>query len=402
MRTRFNRSEKMKKTLKSIVFVLVSIVAVFATSTATYFATPSILQNLSEVMSEISQVFSDSPTILLDTTTVTVVDDGAIVCDSIMQGVRNSNLADGDYIFRVITSEETKGYPVELINYKEDVRYSLEEGQTSKTISLGDNTTDYKMLVVKYHGDLTIDKGITVTATNVLNLTYKKGMYVCVMENLLNNGQISMTARGTITTPENVYLWKNVDNTYEYIPESGASGLPARIPARGTGMKGNSETDRATGSGGQCGVITNGLSGSGGSYIGASTRGTSYAGGLLIISIVVLDNQGVISSNGPNGAGAWTSLLGQYKGAVGGGSGDGSVNIFYNQMLNQSKIEATNEFAQIEFNHNMGYQQLEPIITLSSEKIIMLPVKITSQQGTVFETAIYIEKVSDNNNLEQK
>ena len=37
---------------------------------------------------------------------------------------------------------------------------------------------------------------------------------------LKNSGTISMTARGTYNQKgENVYLWKNIDNTYEYIPE---------------------------------------------------------------------------------------------------------------------------------------------------------------------------------------
>lgn len=55
-------------------------------------------------------------------TTVTVADDGAIVCDSIVQGVRDCDLDDGTYTFRVAGktnsgTEETKDYLVEFINY---------------------------------------------------------------------------------------------------------------------------------------------------------------------------------------------------------------------------------------------------------------------------------------------
>lgn len=85
------------------------------------------------------------------------------------------------------------------------------------------------MLIVKYHKNLTIDAGVTVTATNVSNLTYKKGMYICVMGDLVNNGTISMSARGTYNQEgENVYLWKNTDNTYEYVPAVGGAGA-ARV-----------------------------------------------------------------------------------------------------------------------------------------------------------------------------
>ena len=99
------------------------------------------------------------------------------------------------------------------------MRYSPDDGEATKTVSLGDNTKDYKMLVVKYHKDLTIDKGVKLTANTVNGQTYKKGMFICVLGNTYNNGEITMTARGTYNCEgENVYLWKNVDNTYEYVP----------------------------------------------------------------------------------------------------------------------------------------------------------------------------------------
>ena len=166
---------------------------------------------------------------------ITIAEDGAIECDSIVQGVRDSELENGTYTFRITGNingtNETKDYKVELINYYDDVIYELDEGQTSKTISLGDSSTEHKMLVVKYHKNLTINSGVTVTATNVSNLTYKKGMYLCVIGELKNKGTISMTARGTYNCAgENVYLWKNLDDSYEYIPSEGAAGLAAKQP----------------------------------------------------------------------------------------------------------------------------------------------------------------------------
>lgn len=83
---------------------------------------------------------------------------------------------------------ETKDYPVELINYKDDVTYSLEDGEEEKTVSLGDTSDEYKMLIVKYHKNLKVDEGVTLTASTAvdengddLELTYKKGMYICVL-----------------------------------------------------------------------------------------------------------------------------------------------------------------------------------------------------------------------------
>ncbi len=236
-------------------------------------------------------------------TTVTTAEDGAIVCDSIVQGVRDCELDNGTYTFRVVGktsdgTEESKDYKVELINEYEDVTYSLEEEQTARTVSLGDDTTDYKMLVVKYHKNLTIDAGVTVTATTVNNLTYKKGMYLCVMGNLTNNGEISMTARGTYNIAgENVYLWKNVDDTFEYVPALGATGGAALSVGRGAvanGRAGNSGTDRQTGGGG---------TGAGRNWmktvtIGAGGRGTSYSGG---------SGSGAANSDGSSGGTAVSS-----------------------------------------------------------------------------------------------
>lgn len=221
-------------------------------------------------------------------TKATIASDGAIICDSIVEGVKNTNLSDGDYVFRITgnngVNTETIDYPVEIINFYDDVHYSLNDGETTKTVSLGDTTTKYKMLVVKYHKNLTIDKNVTVTATNVSNLTYKKGMYLCVMGELVNNGTISMTARGTYNVDgENVYLWKNTDNTYEFVPASGATGLPDAYTGstyqRLTGAKGNNGQNRGTGGGGRGGYIINTNDGSHNSYIGGTTGGSSYSGG---------------------------------------------------------------------------------------------------------------------------
>ncbi len=216
-------------------------------------------------------------------------EDGAIICDSIVQGARDNELPDGNYIFRVtgeINGEEiVKDYPVELINFYEDVTYSLDEGQTSKTISLGDTTEEYKTLIVKYHKNLNIDEGVTVTATNTSNLTYKKGMYLCVMGELTNNGKVSMTARGTYNQAgEEVYLWKNKGENktqeFEYIPATGGAGGAGIKTTKNQYKYGNAGTNgsnRATGGGGS--GLSSASDGSPTCYSGSGSQGTSYSGG---------------------------------------------------------------------------------------------------------------------------
>lgn len=217
--------------------------------------------------------------------------EGYIEGDSIVQVVRRLELPDGNYTLRIkgktsSGTEETKDYRIELINHYEDVTYSLGEGQTSRTVSLGDTTKEYKMLVVKYHKNLTVDKGVTLTATNVSSLTYKKGMYLCVMGELKNSGTISMTARGTYNQAgENVYLWKNINDTYEYVPAVGGTGGAAVTATRSSnggtyynGKNGNIGINRALGGGGSGGAGT--WRNSRGTVNGrAGATATSYSGG---------------------------------------------------------------------------------------------------------------------------
>lgn len=195
--------------------------------------------------------------------------------ESIVQGFRDADLPDGNY--DVLINGET--YNVELINIEGDTTYT-------ENVSLGDDSTQNKTLVVKYHGDLTIEKGVTVTAKTVNGLTYKKGMYLCVLGDIHNNGTISMTARGTYSTEDisqDVFLWKNTDDSYEYVPKNGAPGREAFTTSyqhgATSGLDGKLGNGRQTGGGGQGNFINNGQKGAAGSWMGASTGGTSYGGG---------------------------------------------------------------------------------------------------------------------------
>ena len=131
------------------------------------------------------------------------------------------------------------------------------------------------MVVLKVNGDLTVEEGAILTTYASKNgYGGPKGMTIYCTGTLTNNGTISMTARGAKAEGEDVYLWKNTDNTYEFVPAAGgAGGIIATSTSTG-GRPGSSGTGRATGGGGSgaVGQWRNPSTGSG-------AAGTSYSGG---------------------------------------------------------------------------------------------------------------------------
>ncbi len=209
----------------------------------------------------------------------------SVANEGIVGLVQYNVMEDGIY---QITSNN-KSYQVEVYNFYDDVEYTTDP-------ILGNTTNDQSMLILKYHKNLTIGSGVTIKPQ-----VRKKGMYICVNGTLTNNGTISMTERGATAVGEDVYLWKNEDGTYEYIPALGATGGLATVtPNNGyngtvnnPGKAGLNGTDRKTGGGGSgaaaCNVEGTAVSGRGGngtSYSGGSggggaikrSSGTSYAG----------------------------------------------------------------------------------------------------------------------------
>lgn len=280
----------MTMSLLGITTAVVASTSFFGVEKENSYITETVAESYEEENIEIIQgTLSSEETKNLDG--INVAEDGAIICDSLIQGAKENNLPDGNYTFRVVWEEsgetKNKDYAVEIINFYEDVIYSLEEGQTAKTISLGDTTTEYKTLIAKYHKNLTIEKGVTVTASTNGVLTYKKGMHICVLGKLENNGTISMTARGTYNQAgEDVYLWKNLDNSYEYVPTVGGAGAVKHsyysvngTESRRHGGAGTNGINRQTGGGGEGAVNQGDTSSRFTTYSGAGSAGTSYSGG---------------------------------------------------------------------------------------------------------------------------
>lgn len=268
-----------KKLLGCTLSIMASVMLISGSRLALFTAPISALANikngiLTAFSSDEIATISNEP----QKTSVELLEGNIVVCDSIVQGVRDADLPNGTYTFRVKGNingtVEEKNYLVEFINYYDDVTYPTGSG----TVSLGDTSTERKMLVVKYHKSLTIGSGVTVTANRNGNYTYKKGMFLCVMGELKNSGTITMTARGTYAQAgENVYLWKNTDDTFEYVPATGGGGA-----AGGSGQSGYNGKAGGTGGAGSK-RSTGGGGGGAGQYSGyrggAGSAGTSYSGG---------------------------------------------------------------------------------------------------------------------------
>lgn len=257
--------------------------------------------------------------------------------------------------------------------------------------SFGDETLDSKMLVLKFHKNLTVNTGATL-----IPRVRKKGMTVYVGGKLTNKGTISMTAKGAIATGQNVYLYQNNDGSFEYVPAMGAvggtsvtGGAQSVTNAGRTGVAGTARRTGGGGSGGggmsnpHTGTFITGRGGTGTSYSGgaggggawcysgnawagagsdiggaggnaASTYGTSRpvgggagngggtalgglvggagTGGLLIIYATIFDNTGTVSSIG--------SVGGAGGNGGGGSSGGGSINVFYTTLVNRGTTNA--------------------------------------------------------------
>ena len=152
----------------------------------------------------------------------------------------------------------------------------------SKTTDVAtENENAKNMVVLKVKGNLTINEGITLTACKSDDgYGGPKGMMIYCTGTLTNNGTVSMTARGAKAEGENVYLWQNLDNSYEYIPAVGATGgesITKHENQSGNGINGYVGNGRQTGGGGS--GAANASDADPIAVSGAGGNGTSYSGG---------------------------------------------------------------------------------------------------------------------------
>jgi hypothetical protein len=266
---------------------------------------------------------------------------------SLLTGVRQlNNTGNGDK--SIVTAYAT--IPVEYVQVDGSTHYTT-------STNLGSSTADSRMLVVRYNGDVLIDAGATITPT-----TRKRGMFMYVDGALTVNGTISMTARGAANVPgDRILILTDSGTSYE-IPAVGGAGGTTGVNGvnggtgggggygSGLGAAGTSYSGGSGGSIGGGGAINGGAGGTSNSPTirggGAGNPGGAYGGGtgtggLLIIyaKTVSLSSTGKIYSNGSKGGNSPDSCA---QCANGGGSGGGSVSIFYqNTLVNNGLITAS-------------------------------------------------------------
>lgn len=191
--------------------------------------------------------------------------------ESLLKALENGEIGTG--VHQVTVEDET--YNLKVYSFNEDL--NIKADTTLGTEDDVATASEYakNMIVLKVNGNLTVDEGAKLTAyASKDGYGGPKGMTIYCTGTLTNNGTISMTARGAKAEGEDVYLWKNTDNTYEFVPAAGgAGGIIATSTSTG-GRPGSSGTGRATGGGGSgaVGQWRNPSTGSG-------AAGTSYSGG---------------------------------------------------------------------------------------------------------------------------
>ena len=150
--------------------------------------------------------------------------DGISKCKVI--GKPGENLADEAEIY----SLDTIVYEGDLIldGYSDNIKgATLSAGKIYsfgdvKDVSDGNNMAQ-NTVVLKIKGNLTIKNGVTLTSVSG-NLGGPLGFFISCTGTIKNDGIISMSGKGAYAKGQNVYLYKNNNETYEFIPKTGGSG----------------------------------------------------------------------------------------------------------------------------------------------------------------------------------
>ncbi len=298
--------------------------------------------------------------------------------DGILPLLNDDSLTTGYYFFNV----NGENYPIHLYVLDGDQVFDTNKvfgdaNDISKNIAATSTTSAYRsyaqnMVVVKVKGNLTINSGVTVSPYST-SLGGPKGFTLYVTGKLTNNGIID-NSHGAYAIGQNVYMWKNADDSYEYVPATGGAGGASNQAAGGAGTgralggggaggggnnagKGSAATSYSGGTGGSgvymghpgyAAASNGGAGGGNSSSTGAGGAGNpgaaggnvnnqpqnaggSGTGGLLIIYSNEYVNNGTISARGTAGGAA-------RSGGAGGSSGGGSINIFTNQPTNINAI----------------------------------------------------------------
>ena len=281
-------------------------------------------------------------------------------------------------------TEEKVNYNLHTIVYNQDLVLDGINSVDGATLSdniyeFGNKETDVatdsedakNTVVLKVNGNLVINEGVTLTACKSDDgYGGPKGLMIYCTGTITNNGTISMTARGARAEGENVYLYENNNNTFEYIPAQGAKGGESLRKGRnsgGNGINGYAGSKRQTGGGGSGAVWASdenpiAISGAGGT--GTSYSGGAGGGGCNQNSGLTIQAEDGSSTGGKGGNGrgyrassSWATRLAGggagNPGGIGGQNGFGNAQdgtgengtggllvIYSNNVDNKGKIES--------------------------------------------------------------
>ncbi len=321
--------------------------------------------------------------------------------ESILSIINSNNLKTGYYYF-IVNGEN---YPIHMITLEGNQHFTENKIFGDAKDVATENDYAQNMVIVKVNGDLEIDEGVTVAPYYDESYGGPKGFTLYVTGKLTNKGTID-NSHGAKAEGQNVYLWKNTDGTYEYVPAEGGSGsVTTSRQGYKNGVAGIAGSGRQTGGGGSgylytgtstggAGTSYSGGTGGGNLYSGTTTgspnggaggdgvyaggagnpggkgnnKGANGTGGLLVIYAAGYENLGTISAVGANGGAGGT------MGAAG-SSGGGSINIFTNQIIEDGNKGLINVSGGIGVNNSKGgaggsgtvtFTQLQPISITSS------------------------------------
>lgn len=103
--------------------------------------------------------------------------------------------------------------------------FGNKETDVAKANADGSVSDAQNMVILKVNGNLTINYHTTLTACKSDDgYGGPKGLLVYCTGTMTNNGVVDMTARGARAEGQNVYLWKNGNSSYEFVPAEGANG----------------------------------------------------------------------------------------------------------------------------------------------------------------------------------
>lgn len=149
---------------------------------------------------------------------------------SLLKGIE---MLDNEGYYQLKVNEVT--YNLHMYYYEGDQTWNENKTFGDENDVGAENRKATNMVVVKVAGNLDIGSGVTVEPYHT-DYGGPKGFLVYCTGTLTNKGTIQNN-HGAKTEGEDVYLWRNEDTTYEYIPASGASGGEGYPNASGLGNK---------------------------------------------------------------------------------------------------------------------------------------------------------------------